>query len=166
MASIYGLLCPDTHICRYVGYTNNVTKRYKQHCRFSENQGNTKRKNWLRKLIEDGKKPEIIILESNVVDWNEAEKRWVKYYRFYSGDLLTNTADGGFSNKHMQESPKSHVKKKKRLKWSTTYMMLTKGDKYYTPNPERVKKIRDTVSMLKKKGLYDRFREIWEERHG
>lgn len=165
MPDIYGLLCPETHICRYVGYAKDVTKRYKQHCRMSENQKNTKRQNWLRTLLEQNKLPVLIVLEKNVKDWDEAERRWVKYYQFYSGDFLTNTAEGGISNKHMNESPKSHVKKKKRWKWSTSYAMLTKGDKYYTPNPERVKKVNDTIRMLKKRGLYDKFREEWEKRH-
>ena len=58
MGTIYGLLCLDSHICRYVGYSANVDKRYKQHCRHSENTGTTKRQTWIRGLLNEGKKPD------------------------------------------------------------------------------------------------------------
>jgi predicted GIY-YIG superfamily endonuclease len=166
MSAIYALLCPETHICRYVGYSKNPNKRYKQHCRLSENNGNTKRQNWLREVLLNGQKPVLIILEDNVTNWDEAEKRWVKYYRYYSAEMLTNTADGGYSNEHMQKAATSNRSKGKRSALAKTLSSLKMSvNKGYLPM-DRYQNVLKTLRRLKQIGKYEIFARLYEEKHG
>lgn len=101
-ACIYALLEPDTDRIRYIGKANNLRKRYEEHCRLSNNTGESPRQRWLRGLLDSGQRPGIKVLERQV-DWEEAETRLIAYYRKEQSDLL-NTADGGANPGHLNRA--------------------------------------------------------------
>lgn len=89
---IYGLIDPLTEELRYIGKTNNLTKRYQSHIRAT---GKSYRDKWVRSLRTKLAKPEMIVIEAiESNDWIEAERFWISYYRAI-GALLTNLTDGG-----------------------------------------------------------------------
>ena len=97
MIYIYGLRCPIANEIRYIGKSSNPRKRLKAHCGSAvrhEYDHHTAR--WLRKLIEDGFLPELVILEmvGAGADWRLAERGWIA-----KGDALgwhlTNSTLGG-----------------------------------------------------------------------
>jgi hypothetical protein len=96
---VYALLDPRTADLRYIGVTKNPDRRLGQHSRLSNNRGRTKRANWLRSLLKSGLLPEMIILESGVSDWDEAERFWVSCWRT-AGANLVNGNDGGKTLDH------------------------------------------------------------------
>ena len=91
---IYCLVDPETLEPRYVGKTNNLAVRYKNHLNKARDK-NTHKRNWLMKLKDLGLKPDLEILEETSVDeWKEREKYWIRMYR-KAGFKLTNCTDGG-----------------------------------------------------------------------
>lgn len=91
---IYALLDPDTDAVRYVGKSDNPEKRLAQHMKLLEPKA-THKQNWLRSLASKGKIPKLKILEEVDTNcWQDAERKWIQYYREL-GSQLTNTANGG-----------------------------------------------------------------------
>lgn len=99
---IYILRDPITKKIRYVGKTNNIKQRYKNHINKNRDK-KTHKRNWINKLREKGKKPIIeIIDEANNTNWKEKEKYWIRYYLDKNCKLVneTNGGDGlSFGNK-------------------------------------------------------------------
>jgi hypothetical protein len=78
---------------RYVGKSNNPKMRFSRHI---NDPIKTYKSNWVNYLISQGKLPVLQIIEETDIDhWEEAEKRWIIYFRKIYGDKLTNTTDGG-----------------------------------------------------------------------
>jgi len=94
---IYGLVDPDTKEIRYVGKSSYGLKRPKEHFKPSNylKQKNHKA-HWIKKLISEGKLPEIIVLKTAETEerLNQLEIETIKYYRD-AGNALTNGTDGG-----------------------------------------------------------------------
>jgi len=91
---IYALVDPDTDGVRYVGKADNPHKRLEIHLAGYEPR-TTHKSNWIKSLLAQGKQPELMILEEvDAAAWQEAEKRWIAYFRKV-GVSLTNTTDGG-----------------------------------------------------------------------
>lgn len=93
---IYSLIDPRTKEIRYVGKTNNINRRYLSHV--SCNYNNTKKECWIKCLRKLGLKPLLIILEQvNEANWQEQEKKWIKFYKDKDFDLVNGTmgGDGG-----------------------------------------------------------------------
>lgn len=92
---IYALLDPMSHEIRYIGKTNNIIERYRNHIR---EKSNCHRVNWISSLKKKNLIPSFIILqecednESDVV-----ERQYIKEYREKGYDLTNNT-DGGDGN--------------------------------------------------------------------
>lgn len=107
MAFIYALSDPDTGRVRYIGKAKRWQKRYMQHCCLPAITATTPRENWLRELILAGKKPAIHILEE-AVNWDRAERKWIKYYRATHPDLL-NIADGGKGVGHLHRAKAASI---------------------------------------------------------
>jgi len=95
---IYGLKCPISGKVRYIGKTNNLKKRYHSHLNPDKCEVNRHKKSWIKKLLKQGEKPEITILE-RIYDgqWEDAEIKWIKKGRDEKWGL-TNLADGGKNN--------------------------------------------------------------------
>lgn len=90
---IYALKNPDTEDVGYIGKSYDVKTRFKQH--LCDNTG-TRKAHWINSLKKEGKKPVLIILESDYDDikGSDAERKWIKYYRTLTTGLL-NSKDGG-----------------------------------------------------------------------
>lgn len=88
---IYALLDPDTEVVRYVGKSDNPERRLLRHLGFYEKK-ETHKTRWLRKLVNEGKRPLLKILEEvSIEEWGDKERYWISMYK----ENLTNTADGG-----------------------------------------------------------------------
>lgn len=83
----------ETGRIRYVGVTADPAQRLGRHIRESR-RADTHRSVWIRSMLSAGKMPTLRVVESGVVDWNEAERRWIAKYRNEGCDLV-NGNDGG-----------------------------------------------------------------------
>jgi hypothetical protein len=100
---IYALLDPDTNDVRYIGKTNDMSRRLYTHCRLDP-KDNLKKVEWVASLKSNGKKPKMIVIEECTSDnWIEREKFWIAHYRSLSDSLL-NISGGG----HGQETKFPH----------------------------------------------------------
>ena len=88
---IYCLKDPFTLKIKYIGVTvSSLNQRLSQHIYDSKNNGTYKR-NWVKNLISQNKKPIICLLEyCNYKNWEQKEKLWIKRF-----ENLTNTSQGG-----------------------------------------------------------------------
>lgn len=92
---IYCLKDPNTGDVRYIGRTNNLKKRLKDHLRLS-----SKKKNhlgcWLKGLASRQETPILVVLHKVTRDesWEEEERRYISCARALRMDLV-NTTDGG-----------------------------------------------------------------------
>ena len=86
---IYGLVDGDTMELRYIGQTVNREKRLRGHKRSEVNGSKTRLSRWLRKHHWN-----MIILERDPLDLNEAEMCWIHDMR-EQGARLINLTDGG-----------------------------------------------------------------------
>ena len=80
IAYVYGLVCPASHVVRYVGQTTCLDKRYRQHCR-----GHKATSEWTQTLAAH---PALVLLETVHAPGNEllraarvAETKWIKRFR-------------------------------------------------------------------------------------
>lgn len=97
MVYIYILIDPITNKIRYVGQSTTPKVRYRDHINYAKrNNDNYHVYNWIRKLLNDNKKPILKIIETceNYSKANEYEKKWIKHYKD-NGENLTNIFNGG-----------------------------------------------------------------------
>lgn len=81
MNYIYALIDPITEQVRYVGKTNNISDRMKRHLGNLNVDPNKHKVNWIKKLLRQGFKPILVVLEECGDDWPDREKCWIKHYR-------------------------------------------------------------------------------------
>lgn len=92
---IYRLQHPVTKEIKYIGKTISPKRRLKQHI----NEAKTSKKkryvlNWIISLLNQGLKPEMIIVEEcNKDNWQEKEIYWISYYKPLTN--LCNISTGG-----------------------------------------------------------------------
>lgn len=91
---IYTLRHPETHQIHYVGKTNALRMRRKNHEKPSGR--STRVGEWVKSLRQAGMRPVMEAIEEVILptDWHERERYWIDYYRALSCDLL-NVATGG-----------------------------------------------------------------------
>jgi len=88
---IYSLSHPITQNVAYVGKTDNLNRRYKQHC--YGNIKNLNLSNWIKNLHDEGLQPIMSIIETcSQINWEEREKYWISYYGL---ENLLNIQEGG-----------------------------------------------------------------------
>jgi hypothetical protein len=93
-AYIYALLDPDTDEVHYIGKTEYLDRRFGAHMQANPAKSK-KRAEWIRGLINEGKKPKLLVLEVRPFDdWVEAERDWIAYYRSLNAPLK-NVHKGG-----------------------------------------------------------------------
>lgn len=121
---IYGLVDPRTGHLRYVGKTERaLSVRLANHIhRALRQKTNEHKRNWIRKMIAEGLRPQIVQLwETSDVDiLSQAECFWIKYFR-QMGCNLTNATDGGEGStgyRHSEEEKKRISKRQKGKLWS------------------------------------------------
>lgn len=114
MFCVYGLIDPNTKELKYIGYSSQYLERYKEHLLPSNLKHQTRKNVWLRRLLKNGFKPEIIILEEAESEINGLEKEieLIEYYKTIGCDLTNGTlgGDGRYGFKTPNE-----VKEKIRL---------------------------------------------------
>ena len=90
---IYALKCSDTLQVRYIGKARNPKKRLWGHVSEAKKGANTHKNNWLNKLLSEGKRPKVEVVEETTDEkWEERERFWIA---FYKNDYLTNATPGG-----------------------------------------------------------------------
>lgn len=95
MTYIYALIDPTTHEIRYIGKSNNPSGRLNRHIKESLYGHNNHRHRWIRKLLSNNLKPELIILdECDEKDWQIVEQAWI-CYGFDNNWPLVNSTFGG-----------------------------------------------------------------------
>lgn len=93
---IYGLIDPISKELRYVGYSSDYLARLKEHLLPSNLKSSTHKVAWIKSLLKDSKKPEIIILDvaSSKIEAKEKEVELVEYYKYIGCDLTNGTPGG------------------------------------------------------------------------
>jgi len=90
---IYALKCPVSGDIRYIGKSNEPQRRYYAHMR-TDKAASSHKINWIQKLLREGLKPELVILEKVLIsDWKSKERSYINEYREKYN--LTNYTDGG-----------------------------------------------------------------------
>lgn len=95
----YYLIDPDTKEIRYIGQSKHPKNRLKAHINNAKSgkDKNTRKNNWINKLLAANKLPEMLIFEEFCGDPIAAHKReWFHIQKhFNDGHNLTNGNDGG-----------------------------------------------------------------------
>lgn len=104
MVTIYGLHAPGGPI-KYIGKTKrSLRHRLTEHISDAKSRDqNNQRGHWIRKLLNAGQEPEMVILERvSEDDWQYAERKWIAFYRDAGFDLVNgdNGGWGGSANWH------------------------------------------------------------------
>jgi len=68
MISIYALVDPTDQKIRYIGKSKNPRSRYNQHLKESIQRQNTKKKVWIKSLLDTDQRPELLILHATESD--------------------------------------------------------------------------------------------------
>lgn len=145
---VYALHDPSGAV-RYIGITQKDpierVKRHYRECRY----GNTKRKTWLRSLFLSGQEPLYSVLEQTP-DWDEAEKRWIAYFKASGADLVNGNAGGKTHRGTRVPNPHPTIKRMYRMLESTSRA------RYSTPKMrEAVVRFRGTIDLARKQGTLD-----------
>ena len=114
MAIIYALCDPITEDVRYVGKAICLSARLKSH---KNEKRDTRKCRWLESLWKQGLSPIVKELETVTNEkWEEAEIRWIAFYRELGCDLCNHTTGGeGLSNASEETRRKLSVIQKGRL---------------------------------------------------
>lgn len=94
---IYSLANPRTREIRYIGFTSDAPHiRLRHHiCEALRTQPKTYKNAWILSLLTIGLRPLMETIESGSgAGWQEAERKWIAFYRS-SGARLANATDGG-----------------------------------------------------------------------
>jgi hypothetical protein len=91
---VYTLTDPRTQQVRYIGITFRKKARFREHLSRAVTGGKTHRDCWIRSLIAQSLRPMYAVIEQgHGSGWQEAERRWIAYYRPQTH--LVNLTDGG-----------------------------------------------------------------------
>lgn len=111
---IYGLVDPRTDIIRYIGWTINPKRRLRDHLSSYNLKKNTHKNSWIKQLLCENLRPNIIILEENVyTNFSERERYWIKYYKENNLTNLTMGGEGMLGFVHSEEFKKNNSELKK-----------------------------------------------------
>jgi hypothetical protein len=142
---IYALIDPRNEQVRYVGKSKFPKKRLNGHLQGARKGFKTHRHNWIRQLLNEGLKPDLLILEEvKENEWEQAEKKWIVYYRDENGKDLTNTAEGGQAPppyQHTEESRKRVGELFRGKPISDEHKQKISEGKKRAPHPYRGKKL-------------------------
>lgn len=121
MFALYGLIDPNTKELRYVGYSSNYLERLKEHLLPSNLNSSTHKVAWIKSLLNENKKPEILILEE-ASSLQEALEREVELISFFKslGYNLTNSTLGGDGRYGFITSPDVKEKIRQSMKGKNT----------------------------------------------
>ncbi len=135
---IYTLVDPISNCVRYVGKTIDIKTRIRKHMQTSNLINKTHKNNWINNLLNLGLTPKVEIVDEikNILILNEAEIKWIKYYKDLGCDL-TNGTDGGDGGKPSLES----IEKAKKTKLiNNTNIGWWKGKKFSVTHCDNISK--------------------------
>jgi hypothetical protein len=143
MRYIYALCDPNNNEIRYIGQTDNISRRFNDHISSSLNKNsesyNTYKSRWIRKLISNNLLPIIKIIETcnNINESNIREKYHIVKLT-NEGVRLTNSHITDVTEFSLETRKKmSSAKKGKKLEEIVGYEKSLKLKEYYS---ERIKK--------------------------
>lgn len=113
---IYLLRHPETKEIRYLGCSNCPYRRYYQHISEANRGNKNPVYNWIRKLLLDGLRPEMVIIEEceSELDMQSSEVNLIDIFRDYLKEKLLNVQTGGyFGGMTGFRGPRSEETKKK-----------------------------------------------------
>lgn len=156
---IYALSDPRDNQIRYIGKTDNLSRRFKMH--LTEKYKSYKC-NWIKSLLSINLKPNMLILESVPVDkdWESREIYWIQFYR-EQGCNLTNMTDGGdqgpnCTGKHLIKSAQGKqniinalIKRNKSPENRTKVSKANKGKPHRKNTPEEIEQKRKWMTGKK-----------------
>ena len=134
---IYGLINPEQpDIIRYVGKTNRtINERLYRHVYLSKKGVKRPVNLWIKKLLDEGKRPQIIELEiTNEKNWVNREIFWISHYR--NKYNLLNLSDGGESNLNYKPTEETRKKISESNKGKHGYW---KGKKFSETHKSKIK---------------------------
>jgi hypothetical protein len=142
--SIYALCEAGTGVVRYVGKTvDKPNRRLIYHIQQAKRPGSRPISRWLRKRLEDGRRPTVTTLE--VVppgeDWAGREKHWISHYRSTGAPRqMLNLTDGGEGISGHKFAGTEHAKKIGETQRRGSYFACeTCGAKFFR-KPKEIRK--------------------------
>lgn len=150
--NIYQIRQPDGEI-RYVGKTGHpIEERLRQHIDNSQNSKQRRKHLYvlLRKIIREGGKPTIELLERVEGNGCKEEIRWIAEYKT-KGVRLVNHTNGGEGRAGYKASPETLAKMRKAQsnrspEWRANLSESLKGQKF---TPERLKRLSEAHKGIK-----------------
>lgn len=105
---IYGLFDPDTPLIRYVGKTSLSPRvRWNAHLtRARTGRCRTPSGLWIRSLLDEGRQPLMVLLDSVEGDGGQAERQWITLF-----ENLLNVRAGANGNYQVESFPTEHQDK-------------------------------------------------------
>jgi hypothetical protein len=168
---IYGLVDPKTNEIRYIGKAVDLENRIRNHFKPSRLLAKTHKNNWLKLLINENKKPFVVVLEKELSEnlLNEFEIKWIKHYNKI-GCKLTNATDGGDGGKLNQEAI-DKMKKTKTLNKQQGFWLnknlskehcknISEGKKGYVVSSDTKEKL---SKALKNKNTWSKGKKLSKE---
>lgn len=90
---IYSLSDPISNEIRYIGKSVDAKRRFYNHIKMAKSGDKRHISNWINKLLKDGKRPVLNIIERcNNDNWIEREMFWISNYKHLN---LCNHSNGG-----------------------------------------------------------------------
>src|SRR5439155_20113985 len=114
---IYALCEPDQPWnIRYVGKTvSTLKRRLSQHLAKSNLKTKTYKNNWIKSILQRGRKPTILLVDvGDDISWESLERFYISSYRS-AGFALTNATEGGEGSLGIVQSSESRSKRSKSL---------------------------------------------------
>jgi hypothetical protein len=152
---IYGLIDPITNEIRYIGKSNNPQKRYPQHINEAK-LNNTKKSNWIKKLLREYKRPELFIIdEVSKNNWQFWEEHYISLFKSWGFNLTNQTKGGGADYEYFLNKPQSEETKQKKSLSLKNWWDENKNSAFRL---EANKKISETVKAQSKAKWTDELR--------
>jgi hypothetical protein len=110
---IYGLMDPRTDELRYVGKSHSGMIRPRGHTYPSQLRQHNRRVAWLKALVHENLRPEIVVLEEaeNAESLEPLEKQAIAHYREMGFDLVNGTDGGeGVSGRTVSEETRAKIR--------------------------------------------------------
>lgn len=152
---IYSLIDPKDGSIKYVGKTNNIKKRTREHVRDEEN---NKKYAWIKSLKKINLQPEVFILEeTNLDEANFWEIFWISQCKAWGFELknMTNGGDGSYGtipwNKGLKGVFKHTVESKKLMsEWRKLNTIGEKNGFFGKKHSEESKKKQREKSSIRR----------------
>ena len=90
---IYILQDPRNSLVKYVGKSNNPSRRYRAHLVYTP-KNKSYCHNWIQSLKKKGLKPIMTVIDEVTGDWEWLEQYWIEQFKHW-GFVLTNHTKGG-----------------------------------------------------------------------